>query len=69
MSSFWLTKKIILEALKMSEGMPQNTFITFEGKSEVVNGTEFTFTTIYVGGKKKTIKQNFDKIKLDNGEV
>jgi hypothetical protein len=69
MSNFWLTKKVLLEALIMSEGMPQNTFIAFEGKSEVVNGTEYTITTISVAGKKKTIKQNFDKIKLDNGEV
>ena len=33
MASFWLTKKALLEALKMTEGQPQTTWITFEGKT------------------------------------
>ena len=62
MSSFWLSKKVLLEALKMVEGQPQTSWVSFEGKSEVKNGKEYTVTTISANGKKKTIKQEFDKI-------
>jgi len=62
MSSFWLSKKVLLEALKMLEGQPQTSWASFEGKSEVKNGKEYTVTTINANGKKKTIKQEFDKI-------
>jgi N-acetylglucosamine kinase-like BadF-type ATPase len=62
MSSFWLSKKVLLEALKMVEGQPQTSWVSFEGKSEVKNDKEYTVTTINANGKKKTIKQEFDKI-------
>ena len=62
MSSFWLSKKVLLEALKMVEGQPQTSWVSFEGKSEVKDGKEYTVTTISANGKKKTIKQEFDKI-------
>ena len=44
MASFWITKEMALEALKMSEGMPKDTFICIDGKSEVMNGKEYTVT-------------------------
>jgi len=64
MASFWLSKKALLEALKMVEGQPQTAWVSFEGKSEVKNGKEYTVTTISANGKKKTIKQEFNKISL-----
>jgi len=33
MTSFWLSKKALLEALKMTEGQPQTTMIAFKGDS------------------------------------
>ena len=68
MNNFWLTKKVLLEALKMTEGQPQTTWITFEGKSEVVDGKEYTVTTINACGKKKTIKEDFNKLQLANSQ-
>jgi len=64
MASFWLSKKVLLEALKMVEGQPQTAWVSFEGKSEVKNGKEYTVTTISANGKKKAIKQEFNKISL-----
>lgn len=69
MASFWLTKKMLLEALKMSEGMAQNTMISFNGSSEVKDGKEYTCMTISVGGKKKTLKNEFEKLLLANKET
>ena len=60
MASFWLSKKNIIEALKMSEGMPQNTKICFHGDSEKVDDVVYTKTTIEVGGKSKTFKEKFE---------
>ena len=48
MSSFWLTKKMLLEALKMSEGASQNTLICFHGKSEGRGDAEQTVIEINV---------------------
>lgn len=67
MANFWLTKKMLLEALKMSEGMPQSTFICFYGSSEGQGEAEKTVMTISVGGKEKTLKENFNKLKQSNG--
>ena len=67
MASFWLSKKALLEALKMTEGQPQTTWVTFNGKSEVKDGKEYTITTINTCGKKKTIREDFKKICLSNG--
>lgn len=69
MSNFWLTKKMVLEALKLSEGEPQTTFIAFEGRSEIKNGIEQTVMTIHVGDKKKTIREDFNKLQLANNET
>ena len=66
MASFWLTKKMVLEALKMSEGLNQDTFICFNGRSEVKNGVEQTVIEICVNGKKKTIREDFKKLELKN---
>lgn len=68
MASFWLTKKALLEALKMTEGQPQTTWITFEGKTEVKDGKEYTVTNIVTCGKEKTIREDFNKIRLANGD-
>ena len=68
MGRFWLTKKALLEALRMTEGQPQTTWILFDGDSEVVNGKEYTITKISVGGKEKVLKQDFEKISLANGQ-
>ena len=59
MTSFWLTKKTLLEALKMSEGLPQDTMIMFKGDSERKDNVTYTITEINVGTKKKTLKQVF----------
>jgi len=59
MTSFWLTKKTLLEALKMSEGLPQDTMIMFKGDSERKDDVTYTITEINVGTKKKTLKQVF----------
>ena len=65
MASFWLSKKMVLEALKLSEGMPQNTFITFNGDSERKGNKTYTIMEISVaGGKKKTVKEEFKPILL-----
>ena len=66
MASFWLTKKMVLEALKMSEGLNQDTFIIFNGSSEIKNGVEQTVLEICVNGKKKTIREDFKKLELKN---
>ena len=66
MSRFWLTKKVLLEALRMSEGAPQSTMICFEGSSEGQGDAEKTVTKISVCGKNKTLRnyyyliQNYD---------
>ena len=66
MANFWLSKKALLEALKMSEGQPQTTMIVFKCDSEDKKGVRYTVTNIEVCGKKKTIKKNFDKMVKDN---
>lgn len=67
MASFWLSKKALLEALKLSEGAPQSTMIVFEGSSEIKNGVHYTITKIEVCGKKKTLRQNYTKMVEKNG--
>lgn len=66
--STWLTKKILLEALKMSEGLPQDSFVYFNGSSKVKDGVEYTVMQIDVpaNGKKKTITEEFHKLLLSN---
>ena len=65
MANFWLTKKMVLEALKLSEGMPQDTFIVFNGDSEKKGDKTYTIMEISVaGGKKNTIKEEFKPILL-----
>ena len=59
MANFWLTKKMVLEALRMTEGQPQNTTILFKGDSESVNGKIYTIVEIMACGKKKTIREEF----------
>ena len=68
MSSFWLTKKMVLEALKLAEGAPQSTMIMFNGSSEVKNGREQTVMEIQTCGKKKTLRDDFQKLQLANSE-
>lgn len=68
MGRFWLTKKVLLEALRMTEGQPQTTWVTFECDSERINGKDITITTINACGRKQTIKQDFEKISLANGQ-
>ena len=60
MASFWLSKKNILEALKMSEGMPQSTKVFFHGDSEKNGDVVYTKITIEVGRKSKTFKEKFE---------
>ena len=69
MANFWLTKKMILEALAMSEGMPQSTMISFNGTSEHKGGKEYTCMEIRVGAKKKTLRSEFRKLLLANKET
>jgi hypothetical protein len=68
MNHFWLTKKTIIEALKLSEGLPQNTFIHIKAYSEGVDKDEKTVFEINVNGKKKTIKDNFNKLIIANAK-
>ena len=69
MASFWLTKRALLEALKLSEGLPQNTMINFNGRSEIKNDKEYTVVKIDVNGKQKTIKEEFEKLLLKNEDI
>ncbi len=69
MSSFWLTKKVLLEALKMSEGAPQSTMVCFNCHSEGQGDKEQTVVEINVCSKKKTIRENFQKLLLANPDV
>lgn len=68
MASFWLTKHALLEALKLSEGLPQNTMIDFNGSSEIKNGEEYTVIKISVNGKQKTVREEFHKLLLKNDD-
>ena len=69
MASFWLTKKVLLEALKMTEGAPQTTMVVFDGIAEKgKDGEEITKMVISACGKRKTIKEKFNKILLANPE-
>lgn len=68
MASFWLTKKMVIEALKMVESQPQRTMICFEGDSEVVDDVHYTIMKISACGKKKTLRENFEKICLINDD-
>ena len=63
-NSFWLTKQALIEALKLSEGRPQNACVEFECKSEMVEDVEYTVITIKAFGKRKTVKQEFSKLYL-----
>lgn len=69
MAHVWLTKKMLLEAIKMAEGLPQSTFVQFKGSSEIKGNTEQTIMEITVpaNGKKKTIREDFHKLMLSNG--
>ena len=69
MASFWLTKRALLEALKLSEGLPQDTMINFNGCSEIKNDKEYTVVKIDVNGKQKTIKEEFKKLLLKNEDI
>ena len=69
MEQFWLTKKTLIEALKLSEGMPQTTMIQFKGSSEVKNGIEYTVVDINARGKKKVVKEPFQKLLLSNNDA
>lgn len=64
MAHFWLTKESVIEALKLSEGKPKNAYIEFESESKVINSVEYTVTTIRAFGKKRTVKQEFEKLYL-----
>ena len=68
MANYWLTKKMLLEALKMTEGLPQDAFVYFNGKSEMVDDDEKTVMEISVpsNGKKKVVKESFHKLVLAN---
>ena len=66
MASFWLTKRALLEALKLSEGLPQDTMIDFNGCSEIKNDKEYTVIKISVNGKQKTVREEFHKLLLKN---
>ena len=66
MASFWLTKRALLEALKLTEGLPQHTMVSFTGSSETKNGKEYTVCKITANGKKKTVKDDFQKLLLKN---
>lgn len=66
MASFWLTKRALLEALKLTEGLPQSTMISFTGSSEFKGDKEYTVTKIMVNGKEKTVKDDFQKLLLKN---
>lgn len=69
MAHVWLTKKMLLESLKMTEGLPQSTFVQFKGSSEIKGNTEQTIMEITVpaNGNKKTIREDFHKLMLSNG--
>ena len=71
MAKVWLTKKMLLEGLKMAESLPQDCFIHFDGKSERKGDDEITIMEISVpaNGKKKVLKENFHKLLLSNGET
>ena len=64
MANFWLTKEMVIEALKLSEGAQKETMIGFDGSSKVIGDKEYTIMEIYTCGKKKTVKQEFKKIAL-----
>ena len=66
--STWLTKKMLLEALKMAEGLPQDTFVYFNGSSKMKDDVEYTVMQIEVpaNGKKKTVTEEFHKLLLSN---
>lgn len=70
MANIWLTKKMLLEGLKLAEGLPQDTFVYFNGSSEIIDGDEKTIMEIIVptNGKKKVVKESFHKLMLSNGE-
>lgn len=69
MAAYWITKETALEALKMTEGMPKETFIVIDSNSMISNGKEYTVTKIKTCGKKKTLKREFKKLQLANGEA
>jgi len=68
MANVWLTKKMLLEGLKMAESLPQDTMIHFNGSSEIIDDDEKTIMEITVpaNGNKKTLKESFHKLLLAN---
>lgn len=68
MANVWLTKKMLLEGLKLAEGLPQDAFIYFNGSSEIIGDDEKTIMEITVpaNGKKKVVKESFHKLMLAN---
>jgi hypothetical protein len=62
MNSFWLTKRAVIEALKLSEGLPQTAFIHFHVHTEGIDKDEKTIVDINVRDKEKTVKDNFNKL-------
>lgn len=68
MAGFWLTKKMLLEALKMVESRPQSTMVMFQGDSEVVGDKHYTIMEISACGKKKTLREDYNKICLINDD-
>jgi hypothetical protein len=68
MANVWLTKKMLLEGLKLAESLPQDTMIHFNGSSEIIDDDEKTIMEITVpaNGKTKVIKESFHKLLLAN---
>ena len=67
-NNFWLTKRAVIEALKLSEGLPQTEFIRIHAYSEGIDKDEKTVFEISVRDKKKTVKDNFNKLIIENAK-
>jgi len=68
MNSFWLTKRAIKEALKLSEDLPQTSFVHFHISSEGKDKDEKTVIEIVVRDRKKVVKDNFNKLIRENAK-
>ena len=68
MNSFWLTKRAVMEALKLCEGLPQTEFVHFHVHTEGIDKDEKTVVEINVREKKKTIKDNYNKLIRENAK-
>lgn len=64
MERFLLSKKTLLEALKLTEGAGQDEYVLFKSNSVVENGIEYAVTNISACGKKKVVKQKISKVSL-----